>query len=316
MTNPKPKKHHYVPVCYLNKFTDDSGKIYKLHKEHPYNIKFSYPKNECNEEYYYQINESMKNKFKAMEKINEMFIESTVLHSYENPYNNLFEKITSKKRLSISQVEQFAKIIINFVIRNPYWRNNVITPAVKNLDKIINKESENTVKAEMSQYLPRSTVNEITKNVRKQFEEDPDSIKYLHHNNLIKSYTDFSVSEYVNILKGASWTLLINNNTDNPFITTDNPGVGNKINTDMIYNNYFDKGFSYFFPISPKYCLRITDAISTVKHGRDVKKEILKEKVNINIVNQINNNLVRYANKIIISNNRNYLESFKLLKTS
>ena len=49
----RKKRHHYIPIAYLNQFTDESGRIYAYRKDEPEIPLYVKPDNIGFERYYY-----------------------------------------------------------------------------------------------------------------------------------------------------------------------------------------------------------------------------------------------------------------------
>ena len=126
----KPKRHHFVPKCYLKNFIVDR-KLYALNikdvqKGYTAQPELKSPGQICYFEDYYRItNELGDNQFKLQE-FEDLFIETSVLRSLEGHYGCLYKKLTVLNRLSFEEAVSLSDFIIQLKLRNPYWREKTL----------------------------------------------------------------------------------------------------------------------------------------------------------------------------------------------
>src|ERR1700744_940439 len=144
MTNNKqnqPKDHHYVPVCYLKNFCDESGKLASLNlanlkKGYSTPIKHFYPKQICYVKNYYEITQELRHEFSSLVDYDDLFVESEVLNGIESHYPRLFDQIIRNRFLLPDDANMMADFMIQLKLRNPYWRDYIVA---KNIDKWIDE---------------------------------------------------------------------------------------------------------------------------------------------------------------------------------
>lgn len=105
------------------------------------------------------------------------------------------------------------------------------------------------------------------------------------------------ISKY---LMNYKWIILVNN-TNIPFITTDNP-IGKKNNLDNMYAHGFaSKGIEIYYPISPKYAISIWEPNYFKEIAPDLFNQTILEVKKTNVIHN-NDLLIQTATSQIYSN--------------
>lgn len=276
----KPKKHHFVPECYLKNFmtdkdlyTLDLSKVLKGYKAQP---KSSQPGMICYYEDYYKIEaEFADNQFK-LNDYDELFIETEVLRKLEGKYNSLYQKITSSNKLSFTEAVDLSDFIIQIKVRNPYWLEHTLK---MHKDEWIDNSMDNIfnssfLKEERFARIPEEIQRLVYDHVRESNKADPDYAKKIQLYGLIQRYSENDERNelFREAIIKSEWLLLVSPLYGPYFITSDNPGFSISQNDNLIYNTRFIKGFAFHFPLSARFCLLITDAL--VDNNAYVKKNI------------------------------------------
>lgn len=303
------RRHHYLPVCYLNYFRDSDGKVFKLDfKSCDFIPRFDYPKNICYITGYYEIPERFKSKYPDHFHQDPLFIEKEVFKKFENSYHSFFNKITKDRSLSFGETKEFSRYLLQLKIRNLYWQNE----SIKNMDDHL-ETAKNSVKTLIEKkhefsHIPSEWIEVLIQLEGARFKNDKDSGLRIMLERLIEWNADpEKYSDFIENMINSKWILLINTNKNNPFITTDNPGYSVHKNNG-ISNVKLADGYRFFFPISPEYCLYITDLESDSKGSR---KKIHIKRAELEYVNIINNRSLMHFNNIVISNCKTILSDIK-----
>lgn len=311
----KPKNHHFVPKCYFKNFTID-GKISvldirKVTQGIPHFVKSLSPKSICTLEDYYTIQpDDLNGQFK-LDTHNDLFVESEVLGSLEDKYGKkLYQNLISQREISAGDAIDLSDFIIQLKLRNPYW----LEQQVKKKDEMIDSAME-TIYNNKFQPIPRyeHIPGEIKKLVAEYVAQDnknnPNFSKMMQLFSLIQRASD--VPDKNNSIRQAmidcEWKLFIAPENGPKFITSDNPGFATA-EDDLSYNTKFKDGFVFFFPVSPDYCLVISDAILDNSFtNNDLNKSVQWVNIDTSMVIWINNKAIQMVNKLLIASNDWYL---------
>lgn len=319
----KPKKHHFVPECYLknfktgaNLYTLDVRKVQKGYRE---KVKSNHPGKICYYEDYYKIkDEHVDSQFKLHE-YEELFVETSVLKRLENKYSDLQKKIEVEHELCISEAVEISDLIIQLKIRNPYWFEHILEPRKKEwiefaMDEIINEMQEENRFSSIPQEAKKKLCDEFKESIM----NDPNYAKKIQLYSLIERErsSDRNNKSYRAAMLKGKWVLLISPPLGPYFITTDNPGFSIRENDPKVYNTAFTAGYAYHFPLSPQFCLLITDFLDEPKlYSSKDKKSISTLKIDGNRVLQINNCSIQLINRLAIGSQEWYLEEIGKLNS-
>ncbi len=311
--NQKPKKHHFVPECYLRNFLDNriffTLDIRKVQKGYDERISYSNPSKVCYFENYYSIND----KIFGDSDFDELFVESEVLKNLEDIYPTLYKKMIYGNQFLIEDCVLTSDFIVQLKLRNPYWFNNEQVKIKKNIVKDITlKDLELDTGFES---IPIEFKKNILNAVLEGIKIDPAFDKRLQLNSLIRRYnSEVELNKrHRNAIVNCKWIILIAPEKGPYFITSDNPGVSVD-NNKLVYNTKFDKNFTFYLPLSPQYCLCITDfEKDNVLEKNHPFKVIEKLQINRDLVFGINNTLIQLINKLLIAVDESYLDEIKNL---
>lgn len=311
----KPKNHHFVPRCYLKNFTSD-GKvsvldIRKITGGIQHFVKTLSPKSICTLEDYYTIHPNDLNPQFKLESHDKLFVESEVLGSLEDKYGkSLYCNLISQAEISLSDAIDLSDFIIQVKLRNPYWLEH----QMKKKDEMIDSAME-AIYNDKLQTNPRyeNIPNEIKKLVADYVAQDnksnPNFNKMMQLFSLIQraSETPNKNNKVRQAIIDCEWKLFIAPKNGPKFITSDNPGFATA-EDNLNYNTKFTDGFVFFFPVSPDYCLTISDATSDNSFtNNDLTKSIQRVNVDAHIVIYINDKAIQLVNKLLIASDNWYL---------
>jgi hypothetical protein len=308
----QPKKHHYVPQCYLKNFrSENGGPLFTLNIEHlkkNYNtkIKSQHPGAICYINNYYSIKDKLifSGELKAID-----FVEKIVNHYYEDSYQSVFEKLINDQSISLEDAMFVSDFLVHLKIRNPFQiglnENLKIEKIIQVAQGRYSSLKNEAIKWGFSSVFFDSIYeNEIIKLINKE-----SLTKDFQLESLVQKFTnpEKNLALFREAILSCQWTLIESKNDQELFITTDNPGIAIDIfgNT---HNTKFANGFNFFFPISPKYTLEISD--SKKDHLRTNKKEIKGRSINSKLVRGLNHLFTKVSTRYLIANNARTLQNF------
>lgn len=306
-----PKKHHYVPQCYLKNFQSDADSpLFTLNVE---NIKKGfkvkpnkmYPSGICYKENYYQIKEPL---ILSGDLNNSDFIEKIVNHYYEDKFQSVFNRVINFQSISREDAIFFADFIVHLKIRNPY---QVRLNEKRKIEKIISLAKEKHLEKQeaIQKGVSPLIFDAVYQNLIIELMKRESLTKDFQLESITQKFNDpeKNLKQFRTAIMASQWTLLESENDQEPFITTDNPGIAVD-SFGMIHNTKFVDGFNFFFPLSPKYVLEISDSKTDPLPTN--KKELNRKIVNSKLVNRLNLLFTKVSEKYLISNKSEVLRNF------
>ncbi len=309
----KPKKHHFVPECYLRKFIHknelsvlDISKVKKGYKEY---IRKKKPAQVCYEHEYYSISDTLRTDAFGLNNFEELFIESILLRKIEERYNTLFSKITRDTSIALKDAIDWSDFIIQMKIRNPYYQKNI----KRNQDKWVEDSMRDIYKQlpQEGRYLnvPEEIKKAMNDSIVDKYKADIDFSKKIQLSTIINRDSDNPLTNerFRQALINCQWYLLIAEK-EPYFITSDNPGFSVTDQDNLIYNTRFINHFSFYFPLSPNYCLLINDHnLDNSYKEQHMNKPIIKTTVSPSLIIWVNNKTIQLINKLLIASSDWYL---------
>lgn len=315
-SNP-PKSHHFVPRIYLKQFAAagtvyvlDMVKVKKGFKETPHKRHIN---DICYQDNLYAIEQNKSHDSLGLDQFESLIVETTVLHRLENRYPQLLELMTTKNEIDYADVLDIADFILQMKLRNPFHLKGTIE---KNKTEWVSTIAPDIVyNDDRFSGVPAHIREEVVRQLR-FLGEDPSYAKGLQLFSLIeRAHPDLKKNERIRqAVIDSTWELLEIPDTGSRFtwITSDNPGVA--MDRDgLYYNTRFKNGFTFYFPLSPRYCLKITDAQQDFTYSKQaVCKSVHHTVLKPVEVLQINDCLIQRINKLIIAAHPWYLEQIAL----
>lgn len=209
----KPIRHHIVPQCYLEAFTNSNGKLFVLPKDETRNSFEASTNNVAVRKHYYSFeNESGEIDVKI----------ETALAGLEGIAKPILRAIKSKSILTKQQKNDLSVFIGILYSRNPNFRDGAeeyLRQSIEKAKSIIFDRSKDI------EELIRSAPDEIV-----SIAGGRDEVRDWCKGNLKVVMSPESSLQYINLgieisklLANMRWQFLINNNPTLPFITSDNP---------------------------------------------------------------------------------------------
>jgi hypothetical protein len=303
------KKHHFVPECYLKIFITNSHlytlDVSKVKKGVPHFVRHAQPGGICYIEHYYTIPQARNNAIFKLDGLSALFVESTVLTTLERKYaKDLYPKLCSGDSLSLDDANDLADFILQLKFRNPFHYNSMKGKMPEMIEDVMAKISENAFQpgARFS-HIPRFIRESIVDKVKQEAIDNPLFSKQMQLSRFVEEYKDPKKRQMLrNAILGASWFLL-KSPSDGPFfITSDNPGFATAPDG-LNYNTKFVDGFAFYFPVSPVYCLLITDLIGPARNFGN----IIHQEIDASSVIGINDRAIQQVNRLLIASDNWYL---------
>lgn len=318
----QPKRHHYVPQCYLKNFTLDSRlyvldvrKVQKGYKVFP---TLRHTASICYFLNYYTIEDNMGNSEFKLNAYDALYIERGVLSKLENKYGKIFKKLSGNIALMLQDAIDLTDFIIQLKLRNPYWmkeilekkKNFLIDTAMESLD--FEKFNDD----HRFQNIPKELKIAITESVKLKNKLNPTFSKQMQLFSLIQRSEDIKNSneKFRLALIDCKW-IVYEAPQDGPyFITSDNPGYSLKGDDGKTYNTNYSHPFTFLFPLSPKLCLVISSNEKDNSYtGKSSKKIYRRCKVHANQVIAINNSSMQCVTNLLIGVDNWYLAQIAIL---
>lgn len=305
---------HYLPKSYLKCFSNKKGDIYTLNWEVfkwgkvPRPVS-SHPSKIAKKVNFYKLDFEVPNQYVKLKELDENLIENQFFKYYENCINKLIERLTIQRMLHSTDAELFIRSLFDIKMRNLYWRENFFE---KNKISLVTNTLEGSAKkyVELGYKLP-DDYEQVIEQIKNSFLSDERFAHKQHINSILsRRLKDERIeSLVVNRLIYYEWILLYSSSGD--FVTTDNPGFSvDKF--ERIHNTRFDDDFGFVFPLTPHYCLTISDNFRVdlrYYENHDIKAATIKTATEDQIY-LYNKAALFYTNKYVISDKEESLIRF------
>lgn len=316
-----PKKHHFVPQSYLKQFMQGTCfytlDIEKLRKGFRVMPRQSNSAKICYQEEFYAIGEGLHGGDFGLERVERLHLEANVFHTLENRYPTLLSRLTTDAEISDADIFDLCDFMLQLKLRNPYWLKQTIE---KNKDQWIDDSLDKIVEKAKAhprfQRIPADVRQFLIDELRDKNKRNPNFAKQLHLSSLIERYTEGSTrnEKFRTILANSSWSMLKSPENGPHFITSDNPGVTVKPDG-LYYNTNFSEGFVFYFPLSFRYCLVISEPVRGLLIATTGHKRISTEYALPQTVIRINDSLIQVINKLIVGSDDLYLSRILAINT-
>lgn len=318
---PKPKRHHYVPRCYLRNFMVGDH-LYTLDIKNVQGgfqepIKKNHPNKICIEENFYSIKAEYKGTTFRLDEYDELFVESEVLQQSENEYQILIDKLTSTAKLVMQDACRICDFLLQMKLRNPYWLIEIIEKNKVNwIESAVDQIYEEQIReGSPFNWLPEEIRIAAVQALKKANLDSKDFGKQMQLFGLIMRSSPISErnEKYRQALIDCQWELFTAPEAGPYFITSDNPGHGIKMDG-LIYNSNFTGDFVYYFPISYRHCFAINGFTRDDCYSKKLtNKAVVHKFVDDHHVIKINNNTMQRINRLLIASDDWYLQQIRQL---
>ncbi len=294
MNQQNPKKHHYVPECYLKEFCNKNNQLFKRKKD---NLKTTacYPAQVCYDTDYFKFN---LNEVSNLNDIKDAYIiERSAFKNQENQYRKLVKKIKEVDeqidiRLSIDEYRLLLKTLLTIKRRNPSTRNQLLNNLIDtHKNEAIIQEYVNELKNQATKIgyqlspnlIDRVKEYVLTKGQNEEYQKGLYLMGFVDHKNYF--VFDNIIDDIISIKPFLLFAF-----DKNEFITSDNPGFF-RFNDKTVSIGGLNGSFEFFFPITPEICLYLNSdyrerSLSAICSFKKIYlPEIEVRKININTKN-------------------------------
>lgn len=312
-------KQHYLPQCYLREFCNKDGKIHTLdltllkHKRKVFDqARFS--SEICRSIDFYTIKSDFNKTFKHLSNIDPLFLENA-FHTYERKYPELVQKIKDRQKALIrADACLFLYALVDFKIRNPYFRENVVNA---NKDKIFREMGDGykneVAKLDLGEFphLTNESLINIWDEVSRPFLDDKNYAQNAHISSMVlRHHDDDNVQdEIVNRLLQFQWFVF---ESKSLFITNDNPGFSLDQNKKR-QNTRFNGQFYFFMPITPSLCFGVSSVARDLKYGQNsTQKTLSYVPATGELIKLINEDHLTYHNQFVFAGSKGVIEQIAI----
>lgn len=305
MTN-NPRKHHFIPECYLALFTNSKRTFWKMDKNGGKPISVS-PAQVC-----YEIDS---NKIRTINPVifdnvsDEYIIEKQFFREQENNYGKTIREIIkyspSPVLIDRDKYHLFLETLVTIKRRNPVSRSAIINAFsesikhpnyISHFKKLLGEEiGEENLPYGIEEYIRTYLEGEA---------RNPDR----HYDMYLSAYINKQDYTVINNIKNDLYSLrqfILHAPIGTQFITSDNPGF--TIIGDRVLNfGGFGDSFTFCFPLSPLCCLLIKSI--EIEKKNDLEKMIYSKVIEKKEVQYINKLTQSISDKQIFSLSREVLK--------
>ncbi|WP_119079466.1 DUF4238 domain-containing protein [Chitinophaga alhagiae] len=307
----QPKRHHFVPECYLKHFISGTHlqvlNIRNVQKWGKIDIEPRQPAGICYIEHYYTIQPSKENVTFNLTRYPKLYIEVDLFRILEGIYSELVRNLIGSTEINRDDAIRISDFIIQIKIRNPKWKDTMTDILRTSIDNIVQSIIENPDYSEKFNTKDPEILEAIGKLAKDRILSEPALIERAQQMSIIERYEEASNRnfEFRKAIVDSKWSLLTAPKKGPFFITTDNPGVG--VHNNKIFNTNFVEG-EFYFPISYMHCLVIHNVEQDYCFSDSAPlKKIVVQVADSNTVFRINDFIIQTADKLIIASDDWYL---------
>lgn len=305
MTHNAPKKHHFVPVCYLKAFTNAQKCFWRKRLDNG-RITITTPAKICYEEDGNRFNVEHNLYFNGI--TDEYHIEKHAFKLQENNYGKIISMITRHHtgplELDANEYHLFIKTLITIKRRNPSFREGLIKAFREGYNSEEGFRKFKQFWAEVSEQTGAQMPSDHKiKEMLVARAQDSSHLRDMYLSSYVNQSSDtaiLSVCDEVFRLK----QYIMYTPTGFQFITSDNPGFiyfDNRIESATGFGGEYE----FYFPLSPIICLYVKS--SEIDNSDTLKKSLHYQLVDPERVHFINTATKTVSSKIIISPDQNIL---------
>jgi hypothetical protein len=295
----KPKRHHYLPDFYLNRFTDDNG-LFWVYDRNKSEIRPQTPINTCVQSGYYSYDDKDGNRHTEVEEL---------LNTVETSAEPIIEKIDQGKALGDKDKADLAPFIAFQQSRTPYFRDQLLKLEEGVMQRFMKMQlgDETAVAASMAGYEKKTgkKLNISPEKMAEMVNEGKLRVNVPESRSLLSMV--YAAQASMPVISKLRWFVLIAPVEKTGFVTSDNP-FHLSIPPDIPKNSPYGiglitPGVGKIIPLSRNSCLLIDDKPGGCDY-LPVDKEYVRE-LNVQIGGS--------ADRFLIARDRPQLE--RILKT-
>lgn len=307
MSSNPPRKHHYIPECYLKGFGNAQKQFYRRSK------KYSKTSICSPAQVGYEINLfTIKNdETLALNGLSDLnYIERFSFKKQENNYSKILLKIAKKSDFPLKVEKEcynlFIETLITIKRRNPTTKDILIKSLIDN----------HSIIKSVPVYREYLLEEAFKYNIKLEDGLDEKIEKYIREKGMNPSYQyDMYLSGFLNkddfyITKDIVKLLIdlkqfiLHTPANTQFITSDNPGFTIAGNNILSIGGFGDK-FEFFYPLTPNTCLYLNSRKKETAEESNML--VYSQIVSEDVVNKINKFTKLTANEKIFGNSKNIL---------
>ena len=279
----QPRRHHFVPQCYLRVFTTNNDVLYVFPKNEREIFK-ARTKSLAVRNHYYSYEDEHGDLNADIER---------ALADIEGTSKSVIDKIISQKSLTPDDKAHFSVFLGIMFSRNPNWRDGVEQGLKHFVEKfkaamVYSDEGYEKLTRDVPDFLVKlyPTKEEMQEHLAKDYKVTIKPVASLSY-----VYMGLEIAKY---LSEMHWRFWVKKDKHLPFLTSDNPCyVTNKAVENTPYGvGVALEGSRLHFPVSPEIIL-IADWFGSAIEYKDVKDKIF--------ISRCNSRTVRYAEKEVYS---------------
>lgn len=310
----KPKKHHYVPECYLNEYSGDKD-LYCLDlplllQRSKVSVKLKNPSQVCYLMDFYSLSNV---EFFDLSNYDLYHIETVSFKILENNYRKIIANLLQNFKLNSDHCSQLSDFILQMRIRNPFFLKVSDYNKTKNLDNVKNDLLKGVLNEEKFNRIPKQIIIETINYFGERLLKSKTFIRDMQLKQIMdKSNPDsLSIVKFRESILNCKWFLFDSKNCRSSFFSSDNPGISISDNG-IFENTKFAQGFKFYFPISGRFCLTFSDHYKDDFYNGGMIGEKSIEILEINDVQlaYLNTLFTPYHNKYLFSNSKEDLLNF------
>lgn len=250
-------KQHFVPKFYLNNFVNDDNKVEILDCK---NRRILSPKSTsaiCYSKYFYAV---------------ETGTHDEISQYIEDAFQQMEDNISTKIQYLIdtlggtSKVEDDDKWLVSLLMSMLWLRNPKLREQINVMNESMYKQMNEMIfhtpyKDKFFDNFDKDTGNKTSQAFREEFIEMMKSGNYdLKFNNAAHLQLLNTIPNFANLLWGQNWRVYINN-TETPFLTSDNPLVETNPDEPKSFWGFDFMSRIHYFSLSPRICIVATRPI-------------------------------------------------------
>jgi hypothetical protein len=304
----QPRKHHYIPECYLKAFANGQKQLWKRNFDNNKTTICS----PAQVGYEFDVNKTRTEEILVLNGLNDYYhVEKWSFEKQENNYTNILAKAIKFSDSSITidkyKYRLFLETLLTIKRRNPATREIIINGLI---DGYNSKETVPQFKAYLLEEASKHNVileegiDERIKNYIADKLTSPDRL----HDTYLSAFIESSDHDTIINLTQQLYNLkqvILHPPLTTQFITSDNPGF-TKTQEKLLRLGGFGSPFEFYFPLSPRACLYINSR--TNEDRTIIEKNIYPTVVTESQVSEINQFTKSTSNKKLFGYNKSILE--------
>ncbi len=302
----EPKKHHYVPECYLRTFTNSKKEFWRLNKKYR-NISICSPGMVCYEKDLFKIKREETLLLNNISDVN--YVEKDVFKQQENNYGGIINNIIKFSETGITIEKDkyflFLKMLVTTKRKNPSVRKGF-------MEKEFQKEFASRIgQQRLREYLQRMSdlvgdkIN-VDEYIEKHYHKNIDDEK-LHDISLSSFFTDNAKTDLSDQIATDLYLhkqFILHAPIGSSFVTCDNPGF-TEIEGQILNFGGFGQPFRFYFPLSSNTCLLVDSTKLEDKNA--IEKTVYPVVTSESIVEGINRTTFELAMSYIFGHSKEIL---------